>query len=476
MLIHRATRIGLSVLALAIVLAGLTAALHARGPRDETTLPAWLTIHGEAVTGLTRSEARERLQALAEREGSRTFIVILSQPDKPRRMWTFRRTALGAAVDVEAMLDKAFQTVDAERPWDRVNRWLGRGENVDIPIVWRVDQAVLEKTLRTQVARVVDRPPINARLVMSQGKLSVRPDASGLAVDIPRSVALVAEALAQHDSDRAEIVASVVPAKVTAAQAATIRHQLAVFSTHYKERGNRKRNLEVACERINGTVIGPGEVFSYNAVVGPRDARNGFALAPVIVRGRMEPGMGGGVCQVSSTLYNAALLAGLQIVARRPHGFPVHYVPSGQDATVVYGYIDLKVKNSGDGPIAFFADAQRNKVTVRVYGTSKLPYTVSLERTGISSWPPQTKTVADAGLPAGTRLVRDKGRSGHKVTVWRVYRQNGRVIRRELVSRDTYSSFPRVVVVGAGPQVSHKPPSGAANGDIINVKPVVQTP
>jgi len=433
-----------------LLAAGTTMALAGRRQRAEPTLPDWLTIAGQRVAGLNRGGALRALEGWADTQRKRRFTLIVALPQAPRRMWTVRRSALGAEPDLNAMVSRAFQVVDSESVMDRLSRWLGRGEAANIEPIWRINKETASILIRSQIAKLVDRPPVDARLTMNNGVLAVAPDQPGLRLDMGGAIEIVTDALTKHDTDEAELPVVSVPARITAEEAATIRHQLASFSTHYSEKGNRKRNLEVACQRINGTIVEPGGVFSYNAVVGPREAEFGFRLAPVIVRGRMEPGMGGGVCQVSSTLYNAALLAGLEVVARTHHAFPVHYVPPGRDATVVYDAIDLKLRNASRGHVGFLADAQGQQVRIRVFGAEPLPYAISIERSNISSWGPRTTTVADRDLPAGKRVVRDNGRSGHRVTVWRIYRQDGKIIRRELVSRDTYRAFPRVVAVGVG--------------------------
>jgi vancomycin resistance protein VanW len=236
---------------------------------------------------------------------------------------------------------------------------------------------------------------------------------------------------------------------VTAEALSAITGELGSWQTHYKERGNRRTNIVTACSKINGAVLMAGELFSYNRVVGPRDEGAGFRLAPVIVKGRMVPGMGGGVCQTSSTLYNAVLRAGLEIVSRRHHAFPVHYVPPGLDATVVYPSIDLQFRNNTGAPIVLLADSSRQRVQVRVLGSKVEGRKVEILRTGLSSWAQKTLTVTQGGLAPGKRVVLDKGHAGHRATVWRVIRDPGQTERRERISSDIYGAVPRLVAVGA---------------------------
>ena len=145
--------------------------------------------------------------------------------------------------------------------------------------------------------------------------------------------------------------------------------ELGHYTTHFGGTGaNRGSNIAIAAGRIDGTLLAPNEVFSYNKIVGPRIASAGFKDAPVILKGELVPGIGGGICQVSSTLYNAALLSNLKIVRRSHHAFPVHYLPAGRDATVVDGSIDFQFQNNTDSPIYIRASATRGTLSFRILG------------------------------------------------------------------------------------------------------------
>src|SRR5205807_8651585 len=131
---------------------------------------------------------------------------------------------------------------------------------------------------------------------------------------------------------------------------------------------NRVHNIELACRAIDGTVLLPGDIFSYNETVGPRVPSAGFREAPVIIHGELQTGTGGGICQVSSTLYNAVLLADLTVLRRSHHAFPVHYLPAGRDATVVDGALDFKFKNTLKNAIAIDAKVVKRRVVFNLYG------------------------------------------------------------------------------------------------------------
>lgn len=217
----------------------------------------------------------------------------------------------------------------------------------------------------------------------------------------------------------------------------------------------RMRNVALAAARIDGRVLQPGEVFSFNAVVGPRDAEHGWALASEIYQGEYVLGYGGGICQVTSTLYNAALLGGLEIVERYHHDRPLQYVGPGRDATVVWDQLDFRFRNSLEGPVrirARVAPGDPPQVEVTLHGARPpAPAPIRLEEEYVRFFPPDLVEVEDPSLPRGRRVVEDEGYFGVEVRIYRV-RGLGPDARRELVSHDVYPPKPGRVRVGTGEQ------------------------
>jgi vancomycin resistance protein YoaR len=265
-----------------------------------------------------------------------------------------------------------------------------------------------------------------------------------------------------------EITATLRPSegRVTAKHLEGITATLATFSTSLgSSSSNRVQNVRLACRAIDGLVLLPGDVFSYNNVVGPRVPRAGYREAPVIVRGKLQPGIGGGICQVSSTLYNAVLLADLEIVRRQHHSFPVSYLPAGRDATVSYGSIDFRFRNSLPHPIALDAKVVGRRVVFQVHGHRDDRKEVRIVQSNQSSVKAGATTVTDPRLPRGRRVVDSAAKPGRRVTVARIVSQDGKVIRRDVVSRDYYRPFPTVIRVGTGGASSRRRSTDRDGGD-----------
>lgn len=192
---------------------------------------------------------------------------------------------------------------------------------------------------------------------------------------------------------------------------------LSTFSTNYSTRDtDRTTNLRLAANKINGTVLMPGETFSYNQVVGARTIAAGYKEAPIYVSGEVVDGLGGGICQITSTLYNAVIYANLEIVERSNHQFVPSYVSASRDATVVYGSIDFKFKNNRNYPIKLVCSVSGGVANFQIFGM-KTPDDYEVE---ISSY--QTGTTATAIYSEAYKILK----------------KNGQVVSRELLSKDTY--------------------------------------
>lgn len=223
------------------------------------------------------------------------------------------------------------------------------------------------------------------------------------------------------------------------------------FSTRYNAGDvNRTNNLAIAAGKINGYVLMPGEVFSFNKIVGKRTVEEGYRDAKIYADGGVVDGLAGGICQISSTLYNAVLLANLEIVERRNHSFTTSYLPAGRDATVVYGKIDFQFKNSRSYPIKIEAGVSGGVAVFSIYAVSseENEYEIKILPSITQSIPYTTQYVPDATLLPGQQVVSQAGHAGYKVTTYKETRQNGNVISRELLSNDTYTPMRAIVRVG----------------------------
>lgn len=237
--------------------------------------------------------------------------------------------------------------------------------------------------------------------------------------------------------------------KVTTNQIGTeaFPNLLASYSTTFSTKAtNRTTNIRLASNKINGVVLMPGQQFSYNKVVGKRTAAAGFKSAPAYSGGKVVNDIGGGICQVSSTLYNTALRANLEIIKRSNHRFATGYVPLSTDATVSWGGPEFIFKNSRKYPIKIISKVSGGKITVDIYGCKEeTEYEVVIRSETLQTIPMKTEYITNTSLPQGTTKTVQKGHGGYKSRAYRILKLNGKVVSKQLLSTDTYAQLPTII-------------------------------
>ena len=277
---------------------------------------------------------------------------------------------------------------------------------------------------------------------------TIYPEVEGVDFNVEEAKAL----LAAEDKEEYTIPLTITKPTVTTNDIGTeaFPDKLGTCTTRYDARDtDRTTNLKLACEKLNNKVVLAGETFSYNKTLGERTIAAGYKNAKVYENGQVVDGIGGGICQISSTLYNAVIDANLDIVERRNHQFVTSYIAAGKDATVVYGTTDFRFKNTRKYPIKIIATVQNGIATISIYGIKEeVEYDVTLEVKQISTIPYTTKYIEDSSLAVGTEQVKQKGTNGRKTETYLVKRLNGTVVSCEVISRDTYNAMQRIVVRG----------------------------
>jgi len=227
-------------------------------------------------------------------------------------------------------------------------------------------------------------------------------------------------------------------------------NQLATYTTRYDvTNSNRSNNLTLAAKKINGTVIMPGETFSYNQVVGERTIAAGYKEAGAYAGGKVIQSVGGGICQVSSTLYNAVLLANLEITDRSNHAFLTGYVAASRDATVNWGTLDFKFKNTRKYPIKIEASAKNGICKISVHGIKEeTEYEIVIQSKVLSYISYNVKYIEDDTLEEGKEIVEQSGQNGCTSEAYRILKLNGQIISKTLLSKDTYDPMQRIVRKG----------------------------
>ena len=333
--------------------------------------------------------------------------------------------------------------IDREKALEEIERALVTKEEEKIELT-------LEDTTNTaldadEIFEELSKEPEDAYYEKVDGKVIVHSDK-------PKVDLYKADLVSAIKSDEKEV-----KIKVTAKRAEITKEDLeeklfkdeiSTYSSRYSESNvSRSTNVKLATERINGVELMPGEVFSYDKTIGSRTTANGFKVAGVYINNKQELGVGGGICQVSSTLYAATLYANFEIVERVSHSLPVSYMPDGMDATISEGYIDFRFKNTSEYPVRIVATATNGTMKVSILGVKDKDIEVEIinSRTGVL--PSKTVRTADETIPQGYKKVTTKGTDGYTVSSVRVVRKNGKEIDREVLTRSRYNATDREELV-----------------------------
>lgn len=301
----------------------------------------------------------------------------------------------------------------------------------------------------------INQEPKDAAAKVVNNTLSYEPPVPGRSIDKTSLAALIAE-LEKTENKEKVLPVTYTQAKLSIEdiQAQVLKDTLMTKNTQFytgtQNDANRGENIKLAVSKINGTLLAPGETFSFNKVVGPRTEAQGYKIAHVYSDGQIVDDVGGGICQVSTTLFNAVLFSDLGIVERLNHMFTVGYVPWGQDAAVAYDYLDFKFKNTTNWPIRIEGwVTPENQVYFSIKGTSEAAgKSVEIVNRTIKTLDFATKYVDDPTMAEGNSYVRQEGMTGYVVDTFKIVKQNGQTISEKKIYTSTYNPLSREVVRG----------------------------
>jgi len=465
----------------------------ARARVPENQIPAGVHIGDLDLGGKTLDEARPVLEQWVSHRQSAQIALRCAPDTRISKVWKPDAAKVGLGVNIDGSLDAAAKA-GRENIAGTVTHIFSGAKIVRVAAVPAIDETRLTAYLKRQIAADVFRKPKNAQFVLIKGGgFGTHHEQLGTTLDVEASAAAVKQAwtaylsntssgttgaggqpAAEHTGDKSETpstdtgtttpsqdpiasdgMEAVLSVKTTSPALTSkdldqIDTLLGAKSSWVGGTTSRLGNIRIAASHINGTLLKPGDVFSYNKIVGPRDEDEGYREAPILVRGKHDKGIAGGICQTSGTLFNAVLASGLKIVERSNHSTPIGYLPTGLDATVSYGSLDLKFKNDSEAPVYVAASLSGRSLTFSLFGKGVPSRKVSLVRGGFSWAGGGYQTQHDRTKPAGYRHVVEPASSGGHATWYRIIKQDGKVVRRDVISSH-YSGHTGIVVVGAGP-------------------------
>jgi vancomycin resistance protein YoaR len=429
-------------------------------------------VPGRPGQAVDPAAARRALLALAGPDGNLVDLPLASRqpavtPAAAAAALAQARGLLGEPVEVTSQGQSAALRAGDLAP-------LLRSKVVGERLTVGLDQGGLDQLLRRR-APFAYRAPRDAGFRADGARVEVVPAVAGRAVPPGRAAAALLAVATRAGAERQVSLPAVSqePELTTAkAEALGVRERISTFTTTFSAAdAPRVHNIGLIAASVNGSLVMPGATFSMNAATGERTAAKGYRTAHVIVDGELVDGLGGGVCQAGTTMFNTVLFAGLPVLERRNHSLHISHYPMGRDATLNWPYTDLKFRN--DSPYGIYITSRwtASSLTFSLYSTSR-HLKVSLGTSAARNFrSPPTKFVDDPQLPQGTEVVEESGSSGFDVTVFRTVTRDGTVVRRDQFVSN-YSPWTRIVRRGTGkPQGSPAP--GATEPALVATEPAL---
>ena len=436
-------------LLLAICLLAMTSSMTVCAAGE--TILKGVSIDKLDVSGMTREEALVALESYEKNLGGQSIKLGIGDNVVEAKL-----SDLGVTFDNEDLVDEA---IGVGHAGNIVKRYKDQKDlqhsGKTFPLSWQTN----EDTVRTYVENnctKYDKKAQNASLTRENGAFNFVAGTEGLELNVDSAVRTISDYLENSwTSDNTEVLnleTQVTEPEGSAEELENIKDLLGSFTTSFSTSGsNRCKNVSSGASHINGTVLYPGEEFSAYETVSPFTEANGYAMAGSYLNGEVVDSMGGGICQVSTTLYNAVLRAELNVTERSPHSMTVHYVDLSEDAAIAGTYKDFKFVNSTEYPIYIEGyTTSDKKITFNIYGkeTRDKNRTISFESQMVSETPATTILQEDAGQGIGYKAVSSKGSSGYVAELYKIVKVNGVETDRIKVNKSTYKGTNRVVTYG----------------------------
>ena len=396
-----------------------------------------------AVGGLSKEEATFALYQQKEQLAEKEIVITGAVEDRPVRLGD-----LGVALNVEKTWQLAWH-------YGRTGNWVKRIQQRmrpwRLPFVFDFDEEKAKMILQELASQVaVEAVPANI-WVDETGNIQTSPATEGRWLDVKTNLTKLKNfAYDGEDTTFPLLIEKVVtyPSNEDIASW-QIEGVIASYQTKFSAaKKDRSHNLTLAAKTVDNKILLPQEEFSFNTLVGPRSTARGYRKATVISNNDFIEQLGGGICQVSSTLYNAVLRGGFPVTERTAHSLLIDYVPPGLDATVAYGALDFKFTNNRDWPVLIHTKVKNGMLTVSIYGKKVTEKEYRFSYRIVKTVPAGEHTVVNSKLQPGQRVVKQKGIAGKEVEVWRETIENGKVVEKVMIHKDLYHGLKAEVEVG----------------------------
>lgn len=353
------------------------------------------------------------------------------------------------------------ESIDKEQLYSEIIKYAKSQRNTKINVPLIINQQ--EKFNLDEIYNDICSEPISATVKVINNVLTTIPHKMGIMIDKSLLEKAIIE-LNKGDNIEKILPITLMEPKITEEQlkANMFRDVLSTGKTYFSKDSqyniDRNENLKLALECIDGVILAPGDTFSFDKALGERTAEKGYKSAKIFSGGKIIDSIGGGICQVSSTLYNAVLRSNLDVLERHNHSFIVSYLPAGYDAAVAYQVIDFKFKNSTNWPIKIQGrTTDANELVVTIIGTNENPgRTVEFYTQIVKTTEYNTIYIDDPEMPEGKTVVRQHGINGYVVDTYKITKQDGQEINRYKITTSVYVPLNKEVIRGTNKSQSHQ--------------------
>lgn len=467
----------IAVLVLAVgTLSGMYIQVNAK--TNDNRIAEGIYVESLHIGGMTKEEAEEALNTYVEELSGREFTFLAGG-----NTLSLTASEMGFAVLNEGIIEEALSVGKAG---NLLKRYKDLADLKQGNLVYELDVCIDAETVTNLLNDNLEKlntEVVDNGLVRENGEFVFVKGASGMEVNVEPSVAMIEEYISM-DWDREDTIleldVEIIAPRGTEEELAKVKDVLGTYGTNFSSSSaSRVTNVNVATDRINGTLLYPGDEFSVNETIQPRDKAHGYAMAGSYEGGQTVQSYGGGVCQVSTTLYNAVILAELEITNRQSHSMTVAYVPLSMDAAIAGDYLDFNFKNNTDSPIYIEGYTKNKNLYFTIYGEETRPENreIRFETVVLSTEDPGTLFTATAD-PVGSVIVTNSKHVGYRTQLWKIVTVDGKVQSREQFNSSNYRASAKTVNVGvtsADPAVQAAMTAAVASGDPHQIANILST-
>ncbi|WP_113673261.1 VanW family protein [Vallitalea guaymasensis] len=405
-----------------------------------------ISIEGIDIGGLSKEEALDKMKVIIDEKIFDKEIKISYEDKiytKPYNYFEFKS-------NYKEIVDKAynlFKTGKLKERYNKINKL--KEDKID----YSVENVYNEEKIKEFVSSIKNDfniEPKNAIIHRKNSEFIIDKEVNGLKLNVDTNVANLKNAI-DNFKQELELVVEVTKPKYTKEYYSNIKEVIGEYSTAHNNNEARTQNLRIACNKINGTILYPGQDFATHVAISPISSKNGYREAPIIISGEVKDGLGGGICQVATTLYNAVLMAELKVIERQNHSMPVSYIEKGKDATMSGSHVDFVFENSSNYPIYIESYVYGGKLCMRLFGNDernssrKIKFQSEIIQK-IS--PPKATYITDSSLAPGAKVTKRKAINGYKVKLYKLIYVNDKLTDKQLVNTSYYKPVGAIIRVG----------------------------